>query len=99
MNQVLAKYEYFIRFFERRNLYRYLLKKKTEGKNEPSRELSTRIMKKFNGYEIIKNSLEKNEQQHYEPIDIVYKPTFDPETPVFCYFCPEINRAYRTYIE
>lgn len=35
----------------------------------------------------------------YIPIDIVYEPTFDLDKPVFCYFCPQIHLAYRSYIE
>ena len=99
VNQVLGKGGSFLRFFERRNLYRHLLKKKTEGKNEPMRELPTCVIRKFNGYEMLKKDLEKKERTHHDPIDIVYEPTFDPNTPVFCYFCPEIQKAYRAYIE
>ena len=63
------------------------------------RELSTCVIREFNGYEMLKKDLEKTERTHHDPIDIVYQPTFDPNTPVFCYFCLEIHKAYRAYIE
>ena len=32
INKVLTKYGYFLKFFERRNVYRFLIKKKSTGK-------------------------------------------------------------------
>ena len=29
----------------------------------------------------------------------MYEPTFDLDKPVFCYFCPEMHMACRSYIE
>ena len=98
INIVISKYEYFLRFFERRNLYRYLTKKKVSRKNEVTRELSACIIKKFNGYNMIKKSLEKKEKKEFKPIDVTYEPNFDKETPVLCYFAPKIHLAYRSHI-
>ena len=57
---VLGKHEYFLRFSERRNQYRYLLKKETHTqKNESLRELLTCIIRKFNGYELLKKRSSK----------------------------------------
>ena len=77
LNKVLAKYNYFFNFFERRNIYRFLVKKKVQGKNEVTRNLSNSVLEKFNGYEMIRNNLSFNEKVKVIPIDIVYKPIYD----------------------
>lgn len=48
INQMLAKYSHFLIFFERRDLFRYLTKKKVTGKNEVTINLSACIIRKFN---------------------------------------------------
>ena len=90
----MLKHGFFLRFFERRNQYRYLLKKKTQDKNQMLRELSTCAIRKLNGW-----NLEWKEVQPYIPIDIVYEPTFDLDKPVFFNFCPVILLACRIYVE
>ena len=50
LNEVLAKHNYFLKFFERRGTYRFLIKKKVQGKNEVIRNLSSSVLEKFNGY-------------------------------------------------
>ena len=96
INQVLGKHGYFLRFFERRNQYQYLLRKKSQSKNQMLRELSTCTIRKFNGYEILKKNLEKKETKPHYSIDIL---VIILDKPLFCYFCPEIHVAYRSYIE
>ena len=59
VNSILSKYNYFLRFFERRNKFRYQVKQKLKTKNEMHRELSTCAVRKFNGYEFLKNNLTK----------------------------------------
>ena len=88
INTVLGKHRYFWRFFERRNKYRYQLRKKLKDKNEMRRELSTCAIRKFNVYELLKKDLEKKEFQSFILIDIVYEPTIDTKQPIVCYFCP-----------
>ena len=56
-NKVLAKHNYFLKFFERRDTYRFFIKKKVQGKNEVTRNLSSSVLEKFNGYEMIRNYL------------------------------------------
>ena len=53
INDVLANHGFFLKFFERRNVYRFLIKKKVQGKHEVTRNLSSGILEKFNGYETI----------------------------------------------
>lgn len=50
INKVISKYSFFLRFFKRRNMYRFLAKKKVKAKNEVTRNLSACVVKKFDGY-------------------------------------------------
>ena len=87
-----------MKFFERRDKFRFLIKKKVECKNKVTRNLSGSIIKKFNGYEIIKHELARKEKIEFTPINIVYKPIYDENKPVPCYFTDKIHLAYRSYI-
>ena len=48
MNKVLAKHNFLLKFYERRDKFRFLIKKKIEDrKNKVTRDLSSSIIKKF----------------------------------------------------
>ena len=98
INQVISKHGFFLKFFERRNTYRFLIKTKAQGKNEITKNLSACVLEKFNEYETIRNSLARKEKVDFRSIDIVYEPSFDKDTPVVCYFTPKIHTAYKSYI-
>ena len=98
INKVLAKHVFFLKFFERRNVYRFLIKKKVQGKNEVNRNLSACVLEKFNGYEIIRNDLSRKENIDFKPINVVYEPSFDEVKPVVCNFFNHIHTAYKSYI-
>ena len=97
INKVISKHGFFLKFFERRNMYRFLIKKKVQRKNEVTRNLSACVLEKFNGYETIRNSLWREEKIDFTAIDIVYEASFDKDTPVVCYFTPKIQTAYKSY--
>ena len=63
------------------------------------RELSTCAIRKFNGYEFLKDNLRQKEVVDLTPIDIVYEPTIDVKQLIACYFCPQISLAFNTRIE
>ena len=96
MNETLAEFGSFLRFYERRNKFRYQLRQKLQCKNEMKRELSACTIQKFNGYDLLRNKLQYFEKGDLVPIDIVYKPTLDIEKPILCFFAPEITLAYQT---
>ena len=98
INKVISKHGFFLKFFERRNVYRFLIKKKVQRKNEVTRNLSACVLEKFNGYETIRNDLSRKEKVDFRAIDIASESSFDKTTPVICYFSPNIQLAYRSYI-
>ena len=82
MNEVLAKFGYFLRFYKRRNKFRYQLRQKRKTKNEMKVELSACVIQKFNGYDLLRANLKYSEKKNLVPIDIVYEPTLNNEKPI-----------------
>ena len=85
MNEVLAKFGYFLRFYERRNKFRYQLRQKLKTKNEMRAELSACVIQKFNGYDLLRANLKYSEKKNLLLIDIVYEPTLNTEKPIECF--------------
>ena len=97
INDILSKEYYFLRFYERRNKFRFQLKKKLHNKNEMRRELLSCAIQKFNGYELLKNHLQNGERKDFVPIDVVYEPTLHKKNKTFfCFFAPHIHFAYHS---
>ena len=98
LNKTLCnEFDLFLRFYERRNKYRYLLRKKVNEKNRIHSEVSTCAVPKFDGYEYLRHSLEKKEKKNLRGLDIVYEPTKNVTEPIVCYFAPKIYQAFSTY--
>ena len=96
MNEVLAKFGYFLRFYERRNKFRYQLRQKLKIKNEMRAELSACVIQKFNGYDLLRTNLKYSEKKNLLPINIVYEPTLNTEKPIECFFANEIHLTFNT---
>ena len=68
INEILSEYGFFLRFYERRNKFRYQLKQNLKEKNQMKRELSSCVIQKFNGYGLLRNNLNSSEKKilfHY----------------------------------
>ena len=63
MNEVLAKFGYFLRFYERRNKSRYQLRQKLKYKNEMRAQLPACVIQKFNGYDLLRPTLQYLEKK------------------------------------
>lgn len=98
LNQVISQHDHFLKFFERWDKYRFLIKKKAYRKNEVTRNLSACVLEKFNGYETIRNALARKEQRDFEAINIFYESNYDASTLVPDYFTDEIHLAYKSYV-
>ena len=57
INETLSEYGPFFRFYERRNKFQCQLKQNLKEKNKMKIELSSCVIQKFNGYELIRNNL------------------------------------------
>ena len=90
----------FLRFYERRNKFRYQLRQKLQSKNEMKAELSSCFIQKFNGYDLLRVELALDERKNLLPVDIVYEPTTqDKNKPIYCYFAPKIHLAFQSVYE
>ena len=87
-----------MKFYERRDEYRYLIKKEASGENKITRDLSSSVIEKFNGYKIIKRGLRNKEKEDFCPIDIVYDPVSNKHDLVISYFTENIHLVFRSYI-
>ena len=99
INEIMAKLGYFLKFYERRNKFRYQLRQKLKSKNEMRAELSACVIQKFNGYDLLRASLKYSEKKDLLPIDIVYELTLNTEKPIKCFFASEIHLAFDTYFD
>ena len=63
LNELLAReFGCFLRFYERRNKFRYQLRQKLKTKNEVKAELSSCVLQKFNGYDLLRVELALDER-------------------------------------
>ena len=98
LNEVLADHVgLFLRFYERCNKYRYLLRKMVNSKNKMHSEVLSCAIPQFDGYEYLRNVLKTQEKKNLRPLDIVYEPTKNVSEPIRCYFAPKIYLAFSSY--
>ena len=55
-----------------------------------TRNSSSSVFEKYNGYENIKQNLACKEKIDFTQLDIVYEPTLDENIPVVCFFASQI---------
>ena len=100
LNHLLAtEFGYFLRFFERRNKFRYQLRQKLKTKNEMKAEMSSCALQKFNGYNFLRNEMAHFEKKNLLPLDIVYEPTQDKTAPIYCFFAPQIHLEFQSFYD
>ena len=99
INEILSEHNHFLRFYERRNKFRYQLRQELKTKNEMRKELSACTIQKFDVYELLRNHLNNGERQDFIPVGIVYEPTLDTTKPIFCFFAPSISLGLHTSFE
>ena len=76
--------------------FRCLIKQNSEKKNI-IRDLSSCIIKKFNGFNIVRIEFERKLRQKMSPLDIISKPVKkEDEIIIQCFFTTQINLAYRS---
>ena len=77
VNEFLTRKNLFLKFYEKRDKYRYLIKKGACSRvNKVTHDLSSSVIEKFNGYEIIKRGLRNKEKEDFCPIDVLFVSLF-----------------------
>ena len=95
INQILNKNNLFLHIFELKEKVRCLIKQDSEKKNV-IRDLSSCIIEKFNGFNIVRIEFKRKLRQKMSPIDIIYKPVKKEDEIIECFFTSQINLAYRS---
>ena len=93
INEILINYKFFLRVFEQKNKYRNILIKQPEKQNQV-KQLASCLNKKYNEFQVIKNSFSKRERREFEPVDIIYIPTKNAQILPSCYYTTNIANAY-----
>ena len=83
VNELLEEKRLFLRVYERRDKFRFLIKKGVSGKNKIVRDLSACIIRKFNSYEISTVNFNCRQKKFLHPLDVVYEPTTEGKNIIF----------------
>ena len=89
------KNSFFLRVYELKEKFRYLIKQDPQKENV-IKDLSSCIIKKFNGFNIVWLELDRELRKEISPIDVLYKPVKKDTDNVECFLSTQINLAYRT---
>ena len=72
VNDLLMSKNLFLRVYELRKKFCYLIKKMPKGKIIIQKDLSARVETRFNGFELVRRMTENELRQKYRPVDILY---------------------------
>ena len=95
---LIDEQEAFLRVYELRKKFRYLIKKVPQKKNVVRRDLSACVEKRFNDFNIVRRIAENEQKENYVAVDVAYKPFSRIGQIVNCYFTSSMRNAYRTAI-
>ena len=99
INTILSKYNMFLRVFELKDKFRYLIKQNNEQKKIVN-EVSACLIERFNGFAIVRLEFDNEIRKDFTPVDIIYKPVKKENTILNCFFTEKLYLAYRaTYNE
>ena len=58
------------------------------------RQLSSCLMEKYNGFQVISIEYARKQRKKFKPINIIYKPTKHIETEPLCYFSEKLTLTH-----
>ena len=83
-----------MRVYKLQDKFHYLIKQDSK-KKIVLRDLSSCIIEKYSGFNIVCVKFSKKLIQPFCPIDIIYKPAKNPDDMINCYFSEKLNLAFR----
>ena len=95
VNGLLMTKKRFLRGYELRKKFRYLIKKMPKGKNVVQRDLLACFEVHFNGFELVRKLSENETRKLFKPTDVVYRPVSKINQILDCYFSKSTRNAYR----
>ena len=85
INTILSRHSMFLRVFELKDKFRYIIKQNHEQKKYFS-EVSACIIERFNGFQIVRLEYDNEIRKEFKPIDIIYKPVIKLNAIINCFF-------------
>ena len=94
INTILSKHNMFLRVFELKNKFRYIIKQNSEQKKY-FREVSACLVERFNGFQIVRLEFDNEVRREFTPLDIIYNPVIKLDAIINCYFTDRIHLAFK----
>ena len=73
INTILSRHDMFLRVFELKDKFRYIIKQNSEQKKFFS-EVSACVVERFNGFTIVRLAFDDEIRKEFTSVDIIYKP-------------------------
>ena len=94
INTILSRHDMFLRVFELKDKFRYLIKQNSEQKKFFS-EVSACVVERFNGFTIVRLEFDDEIRKEFTPVDIIYKPVKKQNAILNCFFTDKLHLAYK----
>ena len=94
VNKILMQKNLFLRVYELKEKFHYLIKEDPNKKNV-QRDLSSCIIEKFNRFNIVRLEIDRELRREMTPVDIVYKLVRKHTDDIECFFTTQLNLVFR----
>ena len=94
INRILSRRNMFLRVFELKDKFHYLIKQNSEQKKF-FREVSACVIERFNGFTTVRLEFDNQIRKEFTPIDIIYKPVIKLQAILNCFFTKQLHLAYK----
>ena len=94
INKALIEHGYFLRVFEAKKKFITVMKKDSE-RQEIKKNVSSCIVEKFRGFDIVSIEYGRRQRNKFSPIDVIYKPLKKWSNIIDCYFSIDLANDYR----
>ena len=94
INTILSRHNMFLRVFELKDKFHYIIKQNSEQKKYFS-EVSACVIERFNGFSIVRLEFDNEIRKEFTPIDIIYKPVIKLQAILNCFFTNQLHLAYK----
>ena len=94
INNILSRHNMFLRVFELKDKFHYLIKQNSEQKKYVN-EVSACVIERFNGFTIVRLQFDNELRKEFSPIDIIYKPVKKRHAILNCFFTDKLHLTYK----
>ena len=94
INTILSRHDMFLRVFELKDKFRYIIKQNSEEKKFFN-ELYACVVERFNGFTIVRLEFDNEIRKEFTPVDIIYKPVKKENAILNCFFTDKLHLAYK----